>query len=346
MEGQNMTKRLFFTKLAALFIPLALAFILPPLLVDPFNVFHRKAVRRNGVTPNENFIKTSYILDNKDKFDSFAFGSSRMGALHVENIEGYRTYNMNYSFGIPQEHLDNIRTFLQAGVKIRMILINIDEVCCAIDWKWHADDPMHRPYPADGDFLSFYSLYMKPEIVLQSLPIIMKNKQDDEAEWRRNFYETGWWAGYDLDTGFKPVNADDDPVDTDQQYYFYFDALNALKEIASLCEENGIKLIVFSSPLFSGQYRLSVRAGYLDFLERLASVTPYYNFSCINAITTDSSNYLDPSHYKAQVGDMILDRIFCEDKSAHKADMFGEYVNADNVGQVLAALREQLGMQP
>lgn len=331
----------FFIKLAALFVPLALVFVLPPLLVDPFNVFHRKAVRRNGVEPNENFIKTAYVLDNPGKFDSFIFGSSRVGALHGENIRGYRAYNMTYSFGIPQEHLDNIKSFLKAGIKIKMVLINIDEVCCAIDGKDHFSDPMHRPYPSDGNFLSFYSMYMKPEIVLQSLPIIMKNTQNDEKVWRRNFYETGWWIDYDMDTGFKFEKPSD--AAEGLQYYFYPAALEAMEEIAALCAANGIELLVFSSPMFSYQFRLSASAGYLDFLEQLASVTPYYNFSCLNAITEDDSNYLDPSHYKARIGDMILNRIFCEDKAEHKADMFGEYVTQDNVGRVMDALREQLG---
>ncbi len=336
----------FFVKLSLLIVPVALVFLLTPIIVDPFSVFHRKSVRRNGVEPNENFIKTAYVLDNKDRFDTFIFGSSRVGALHGENIADRRAYNMTYSFGIPQEHLDNIRTFLKAGIHIKTVIINVDEVCCAIDGTDHFTDPMHRPYPSDGNFLSFYSLYMKPEIVLQSLPIIMRNKADDEAEWRRNFYETGWWIGYDMDTGWRFDGPDStDAAPTGLQYYFYPAALDAMKEIASLCAENGIELIVFSSPMFSYQYRLSAQAGYLTFLEQLAEITPYYNFSCLNEITRNDTNYLDPSHYKAQIGDMILDRIFNEDPSVHKADLFGEYVTGENVSQVMAALREQLERQ-
>jgi hypothetical protein len=180
---------------------------------------------------------------------------------------------------------------------------------------------------------------MKPEIVLQSLPVIMKGRHDDEAEWRRNFYENGWWIGYDMDTGFRFTEPEDPGSFL---YYFYPVALDAMKEIAALCDENGIELIVFSSPLFHYQYRLSVRAGYLTFLEQLAEVTPYYNFSCLNGITLNDANYLDPSHYKAQIGDMILDRIFREDASVHKEDLFGEYVTAENAARVMAALREQL----
>ena len=35
-------------------------------------------------------------------------------------------------------------------------------------------------------------------------------------------------------------------------------------------------------------------------------------------------------------------RIFREDASVHKEDLFGEYVTAENAARVMAALREQL----
>ena len=143
-----------------------------------------------------------------------------------------------------------------------------------------------------------------------------------------------------MDTGFHFEKPESVPVG--MQYYFYPAALEAMKEIASICDEKGIRLIVFSSPMFSYQLKLSAQAGYLDFLEQLAAVTPYYNFSSLNSITSDEANYLDPSHYKAHIGDMILNRIFCEDKNVHKEDLFGEYVTQENVDDVLAALRVQL----
>ena len=80
-----------------------------PVIVDPFNVFHADNIRTNGVELNKNYIKTRYILKHPDRFDSFLFGSSRVGAIHTDKIPGLRTYNMTYSAGLPSEHLANIR---------------------------------------------------------------------------------------------------------------------------------------------------------------------------------------------------------------------------------------------
>ena len=65
-----------------------------PMAVDPYNVFHWRQIRDNGVEPNSNYIKMEYILHNPDKFDSFLFGSSRTGFVNVDRIpEGNRREN-------------------------------------------------------------------------------------------------------------------------------------------------------------------------------------------------------------------------------------------------------------
>ena len=67
-----------------------------PMAVDPYNVFHWRQIRDNGVEPNSNYIKMEYILHNPDKFDSFLFGSSRTGFVNVDRIPEGKWYNMSY----------------------------------------------------------------------------------------------------------------------------------------------------------------------------------------------------------------------------------------------------------
>lgn len=43
--------------------------IMIPVSIDPYNVFHVNHVRDNGIEPNKNYIKMSYILENPDIFE-------------------------------------------------------------------------------------------------------------------------------------------------------------------------------------------------------------------------------------------------------------------------------------
>ena len=52
---------------------------------------------------------------------------------------------------------------------------------------------------------------------------------------------------------------------------------------------------------------------YLFFLEELAKISDFYNFSGLNDISNTRENYLDDSHYKAEIGDMIIN-VICYDK--------------------------------
>ena len=94
-----------------------------PVLVDPFNIFHADSIRDNGIQPNQNYIRTKYILGNKDTYNGFMFGSSRVGAIHTDKIPGAKVYNMAYPNGLPSEHLANIMTFLENGIKAGVVRI-------------------------------------------------------------------------------------------------------------------------------------------------------------------------------------------------------------------------------
>jgi hypothetical protein len=74
-----------------------------------------------------------------------------------------------------------------------------------------------------------------------------------------------------------------------------------------------------------------VENGYLDFLYKLSGITEYYNFSGLNDITVNNSNYFETSHYSTAVGDMIINAIFhgiTDDRLLSQG--FGYYVTKSN----------------
>jgi hypothetical protein len=97
--------------------------------------------------------------------------------------------------------------------------------------------------------------------------------------------------------------------------------ISDIKKIIDLCAKYNIKLVIFTNPLHVITYQDSVKKGYLDFLYKLSEITEYYNFSGINNITINNDYYIETSHYKFEVGDMIIDAIF---NNTIDSELFGQ----------------------
>ncbi|MBR5422236.1 MAG: hypothetical protein IK115_13930 [Lachnospiraceae bacterium] len=308
--------------------------------VDPYNVFHVRDIRDNGVEPNKNYIKMSYVLSQPERFDSFVFGASRVGAIHVEKFEGERCYNMTYSAAMVWENLENVRTMLAAGMKIRKIYIGVDSTSYTADAEGREEDPMRIPYEsAKRDPLHFLYLELDTARTLRSFDTILKHQpREGFAE---DFYAYGWSIPYD-----QPGITPDVPVpyelvmgnaaDPREQMEH---TLSALEELTALCEKEGIELVVFVQPMPAAAYVYSHELYFREFLERLATITPYYNFSGFNDVTVDYGNYVDFSHYGAQTGDLVIACLQGEpvDEVLYSQG-FGWYVTEDNIAELLEVL--------
>ena len=326
----------FIKKVFIYILVAAVCVLIIPAVVDPYNVFHWRNIRNNGVEPNKNYIKTKYIIDNPELFNGFLFGSSRVGAIHVENIKEYSVYNMTYSAGTPYEHLQTIHTFLENGI-IPKIIMGVDNYSYKEDYNFHLCQGLRAPYQSiDGHVLNFAKLYLDPSAVTQSLPLLVSDKGIPGYDY---FYKYGWWCDYECESHFNR----DDVSQSISDYDNMPDTLKVISEIKQLCDENGIKLILFINPIHELEFIQSVEhSDFFIFLEELAKIAPFYNFSGINQITEDDRNYVDYTHYNAQVGDLIIDTIF--DKKRYDSlyeNGFGWYVDENNIVDLLSVLNQQ-----
>ena len=111
----------FIRKVLFFFVFCICIILIPAYISDPFNVFHWKNVRSNGINPNYNYIKTKYVLENPDKYDGYLLGSSRVGVIHVEKIKEEKIYNMTASAALPREHFETLKTFISNGIEIKTV---------------------------------------------------------------------------------------------------------------------------------------------------------------------------------------------------------------------------------
>lgn len=305
--------------------------------IDPYNVFHAAAIRDNGIEPNKNYIKMKYILEHPDEFDSYIFGSSRVGALHPEKMEGLHCYNMTYSMGLPQDHLKNIRTMVKHGVCPKRIYIGVDSISYTMDKDIHKKFLYQYPYEKSiRNPLGFWIPYLDVSMVLDSM------KTMSQYQKKENFTDIFYQYGWSVDYG-SPKNTDylaEGPfIGTDD---YMDEVLQAISDIKQICEENQMELVLFINPMHHLTYEVSVEANWYVFLKRLSEITDYYNFSGLNEVTTDDYCYVDTSHYIGEVGDLMIERMLSRtDTQERYGESFGYYVTKENCDGLLKILTDE-----
>lgn len=325
----------FLRKIAPFVLFILILELVIPMAVDPYNVFHWQKIRDNGVEPNSNYIKMQYILHNPDKFDSFLFGSSRTGFVNVEHIPEGKWYNMSYSEGLPAEHLENLRELIANGIIPKTVMIGVDNISAFVDPSLHENQFYRIPYPRTGK-LNFYANYFSIKGVILSLDVILNHKVED-PDYVTRYYESGSTV---RDPSLGGTFKDDVPYWDDYYTDCMSDSVLSLQRIRELCDEYGIRLIVFSNPIYYKTYQQSKYYGYDTYLDWLIGSTQgFYNFSGNNEITRNKNYYYESSHYTEVLGDMIIDRIFRGVTSEElEAQGFGMYVDAEKTEEFRKAL--------
>lgn len=321
-------------------------------IIDPYNIFHYDNPVDNGVEPNKNFIKTKYILHNRDKFDSLVFGSSRAGFIDVESIPGGTYYDMCYSEGVPAEHVNTLKVLIRGGFIPKNVLVLVDDISCFVDPKGHENMLYRVPYPTGGfiSFLEFYAKYCDIITTYDSLSVIKEHAEKGTADpdFAERFRRTGT-ERLDKTSTFDGTdgNGNELPGYAADYYSLRLDeAVLDMRNLKELCDEYGINLTVMTNPLYCKTYELAAEEGYLDYLYELAGVVEYTNFSSLSNVTTDCSNYYETSHFTPYVSWAMVEIVYngYEDEFL-KGQGFGYKVNEENRDEFIELLRLQLNQR-
>lgn len=331
----------FLIKCAVFFIIIAMLFAPFTLIVDPYNIFHADCLVNNGVEPDKNYFKPLHIMNNMDKYDSLLFGSSRVGFFDVERMDDGIYYDMMASEGLPAEHVTILKALIKRGFVPKNVIVGMDDISYFVDPALHDEVLYRKMFPWDGSFtdkLGFYIKYFDPITNFESLETINEHELTD-PEWSNRLLTTGTEnldikADFNTEKNLKPYWAD---------YYMPREAVfDEIQELVDICKEYDIKLTVFTNPLFGYTYMKDIDNGYLVFLEKLADITDYYNFSGFNNMTLDFNNYYENSHYTRAISDKMIDVMFHGENDPELLSQgFGFYVTKDNKQELLDILNAQ-----
>ena len=350
-------KKKFFIKCLIVFLFFAVFIGIPFAMnyyYDTFNVFHWKNIRFTSAVPNENFIKTQYIVQNPLKFNAFVFGSSRVGYLPLDGLpKEYQGtpltwYNMTYSVGTPDLHYLTIKTFIKNNVNIKMILLGFDEL--AMHASMDKNALLRMPYQVyEDNKLDFILPYLKAKTEKSIINEVNHYEPEKNKAKTDVFYGFGW-LGEDFSLAENP-DIERYKVPLDYCEYSLKNAYKDIESIVELCNEHKIKLVLFTNPMWHSLYRESVSAGYFDFLHNIAKKCEFYNFSTLNDYSTNPKYYFEFSHYRPTLGLAVEKYIFGTDAEREKIqrdsadELFGAKMNAENVDLILEKLKVQLVLE-
>ncbi len=333
-----------------LFIVPVLIYVLVCVDIDGYNVFHPGNVRLTDVTPNQNYIKTRYILDNPDRFNAFVLGSSRAANLPAEGLPAVADdgtalswYNMTYAMGCIEENYRTVESLINGGTEIKEIIVLLDEISM---WKEPVrgyDNPIFTTYQDyEASPLRFYYSYIELKPIWRIAPRIFMDHFSKETDPNEElFYSYGVdIRNTDMETGKDSVSMPD--AEPSYEYTDKAGAINALSSLKNLCDDKGIKMVVLTSPLVESTYREAVANGYLKFLRDAADVTDYYLFSGLNTYTVQPKYFFDASHFRPCVGLEMEKAVFVGGDSSFAGELFGAHVTSENADEIISALEQDL----
>lgn len=299
----------------------------------------------NNIAINKPYLKVSYLLEHKNKYDTIVFGSSRNAALDIGKISK-NTYNLDYQFGVAGAHLENLKTLLNNGVNIKNIWLGINDYIIWKNPRDHENDHVRKTYK--NTFLSkidFYSFYLFQKLNSQDLDILSNKtyleestrisqiKYKDYMNHTRNEEEkekkekTQQWIKKMSDVGGAVLGYQDGKTP-----YRIEHAMKEIKEIKLLCDKHKINLKIFIYPAFYKTYLQYNQYKIEEFKIKLANIINFYDFYALNIISIDELNWKDNSHFTVSVGDYIIESI---QKNKH-------LVTIDNVSSRIKQTRQQI----
>ncbi len=310
--------------------------------VDPYGVI-KGDMDAQITEPNEHYLKMKYILDYPDKYDSFLFGSSRVGKIDVNKIShSDNWYNFAYSEAVPSEIANDLQILLDNNVTIKKVIVGVDELSYLIPEEVHENHSLAKPYMNKlNPFLSY--LFLKP-----SIPLLKQMLSADTSQ----FYTPGTYNIIYKTGNFSPNKKDEfieknpkiharNPAFESPYWKPYFEedingTIKDIEKIKQICLENGIESIFFINPMYKVTYVNAVSYNFFNFLEELSTVTWFYDFSGLNQTTTNEFNFYESSHYRPFIGDKIINSMFLSKNQKRFI------VNSDNIDSVIERKKIEL----
>jgi len=283
--------------------------ILPILnyLADPSRILHHDYnYRYKKFHPNKLSLKTLYLLENKNKYDTLVYGSSRGEFVDVSLISK-DAYNMTHGFGTLMTYLTSLKTLLSNDVEIKHVWVCINDYDI---WKDQTNSLVKLIYQNNLFYdiglytRSLFTLNPKYiQILKDKEPLLLTQEVTDPNQ--RTI-----WSRKQEHIVDNQSNRNIPAATLGYTGEFRIDkAINEMAQIKQLCEKHNIKLTVLMYPIYWKTYLSYNQDKVEEFKEKLVKVTDFYDFYDVGTISLNQHNWFEGSHFVPSIGDYIINSV-------------------------------------
>ncbi|WP_313893769.1 hypothetical protein [Psychrobacillus sp.] len=332
-------------------------------LVNPYNIFESPTYE--GF--NEQKIETKeYILKEKDlvnqKPDTIFLGSSRtflgLDPSYYKKMVGEKAYNVGLAGASMDVELKYFEYVLKSNPKLKRVIIGLDfeafNIFGTTPLGFSEERLSSKRWIKEDLFLNLFTI----QAFIDSMRVIHENRNNISNLTQDTLLEDGSFnESVQLNIHQEMLNSGHNRFYEHLQEYLVSEQLLAkyelsnknisyFKQLVDLCEENQIELIAFIQPAHALQWTGIEKAGLWEQLEQwkkeIVHITPVWDFSGYNSITTTSAEnfdvYFDQAHYRKKVGNLILHKTLQIDAEKVPSD-FGVYLTEENIQSHLYKIR-------
>lgn len=296
--------------------------------------------------------KAQHIKHFSDEYDAYLIGGSKAGAIRPEKLkelDGYNYYNCWLLSGNFPDYLAYVK-YICENTKAKKILLQIStsELFELDRGDYGTIYEVPAVVSGESKWMETVSMLMKnPSVAWEEMTTekkVNKNFKTGERNLENNYAFLYQWLKYDA--WFRRFFHSTYP------YYKYFDkevegiegnketCIDILKEIKSVCEENGVELQVYFASLFSAQMVQYECETFYDFMEEVVMLfDDVWCFNTYNDVALCPYNYYNPSHFFYEVGDLMIDTMAGKE-CPYKG--FGQVLKRTNIGSVIEQRRASM----
>lgn len=334
-----MKEKHFFYFLYGIMGSIALSIPIANYTIDYYSVFrgeNQEIIVSNLI--NDRFVKMKYLLKNQNlkKYDSYLWGSSRVQKTDVR-LTKERTYNMGAAVGMPEDCLREVKILKSQGCVVNTVYLGLDDVSYSADYEKMLAALYQRSYEKQPDKCCKYyaELLFNPGII----KTWGKERLEYSPKATTLLYQNGMYlisqeienrieenpAGYVREKKFN------DPA----RFVLGGDSrlrecIEIVQEIKQFCDENHIRFVPFFNPQHMTTYLNDDMELMNRFKKELVKISPFWDFSGVNYVTSNNYFWYETSHPRAFICDKILDTVSGQNQITWVPD-FGVYVTEENV---------------